>query len=192
MDLREDLHQALAAWAFQHVDRKHSAHQLSPRVVTLVDAVRCRKACLHRACGLGSRSVCRSVLLRARRCSFLCIIRPRHDAFASRSAGSQHTVTADQMNAWCRNQRRQLGNEFKWLENDVRRAITPTLLQLIQEPSIVERGSRARNAIPVPRRSARLSIQILGDPARIWSLVVPREPTDSPTNPPPRASPPLR
>ncbi len=94
----QGLHRALAASSFQRFGGKHSAPQLSPRVVTLVDDLR-------RACGLGSRSVCRSVLLHARRRCFFCIIQRRHDARASWCFGSQHAVIPDKMNAWSRDQR---------------------------------------------------------------------------------------
>ena len=48
-------------------------------------------------------------------------------------------MIADNMNARCRNQRRQLGDEFERLKHHVRRAIAPTPPQLIQQPAIVER-----------------------------------------------------
>ena len=64
------------------------------------------------------------------------IIQLRHDSITLWYTRNEDTVIADKMNARRRNQRRQLGDERERRENDVRRAIAPTPLELIQQLAV--------------------------------------------------------
>jgi hypothetical protein len=57
-----------------------------------------------------------------------------HDSITPWCAASEHALVSDWKNARCRNRRRQLGDEFERLDNDARRTIATTLLELIQVP----------------------------------------------------------
>ena len=130
MDGGHDPHAPTTAMALENVHFPHAFHELSPRIVAWM-ATTGQGLLVMRGLFAGAASVMSNGIHGVK-----CCCCQRNDRRPPTGCRGQDSVVSDLVEPGRRNQSSELGNELQPFEDDMRGAVAPTMLEMIQRPAI--------------------------------------------------------